>query len=423
MRSAFSPLLLLALLVVSACAPAGPLAPVDDGPHAGRALLLVSIDGFHPDYLARADIEAPTLRRIAAEGVRARRMVSAFPTKTFPNHYTLVTGLYPETHGIVSNTMFDPAFEAAGRPSAFSLGNRAAVEDSAWWGGEPIWVTAERQGVRAATMFWPGSETAIRGVRPSDWMRYDDDLPYDVRVDTVLAWLDRPAPRRPQLLTLYFSAVDTQGHRHGPDAPETARAVEQVDAALARLVAALEQRGLLDRLDLVVVSDHGMVETSPERVIVLDDVLDLDAHRVMWGEPVGIWPADGQTEAVLDALGGLDHLRVFRKEDLPARLHYHRHRRIPPIVLLADEGWTVTSRAFAARVTGPGGAHGYDNAYRSMDAFFAARGPRFRAAAAVDSLQAVDVYGILAGALGLVPAPHDGDPAAPGAVLRPGVVR
>lgn len=385
---------------------------------ADRTLILISIDGFRADYLERADVQAPALRQLAAEGVRADRMVPAFPSKTFPNHYTLVTGLQPEHHGIVSNSMVDPAFEAAGRPSSFSLGNRDAVIDSSWWEGEPIWVTAEKQGMRAGTVFWPGSEAAIGGVRPSYWLEYSDDLEYLARVDTILAWLDKPEPARPHLLTLYFSAVDSQGHRYGPDAPETAAAIEQVDAAIARLVAGLEQRDLTGSTDLVVVSDHGMTETSPDRVVVLDDVIDLRANRVMWGEPVSIWTAEGQTDAVVAAINTLDHVRAYRKEDLPARLHHADHRRIPPVVLLADDGWTVTSRDFAARMDRVGGSHGYDTAYRTMDAFFAARGPSFRQSARFDSLHAVDVYGIVAKALGLRPAPNEGDESVAAEVLR-----
>lgn len=385
-------------------------------------LVLISIDGFRYDYLDRADIEAPTLRRLAAEGVRAERLVPVYPTKTFPNHYSLVTGLHPEDHGIVGNTMRDPEMlDADGAPASFSLSNREAVADGRWWGGEPIWVTAERQGVRAAPVSWPGSEAEIQGVRPSYWRPYDGDLPYDARVQQALDWLDLLADERPGLVTLYFEAVDTAGHRHGPDAPETAEAIERVDYAIGALVDGLRERGMLETTDLVVVSDHGMAAVSPERRVLLDDAIDLDAvDEVMWGEPVGIWPGDADPDLLVAQINTLPHVRAYRKEDVPARLHYDDNRRIPPVVLIADEGWTVTSRAYVERNPDrpSGGSHGYDNRAESMHGLFLAHGPRFRSGVETGPIQTVDVYGILARALDLDLAPNDGDPSAADRVLR-----
>ena len=205
--SALRLLPLLAALGLAACRTAAPVGPA--GPPAASdgdaPLLLISIDGFRSDYRSKAP--TPTLDRLAAEGVRAERLVPVFPTKTFPNHYSLVTGLHPEHHGIVANTMYDPSFDAAGEDATFSLGDREAVIDAKWWGGEPIWATAERQGVRSATLFWPGSEAPIGGVRPSDWLPYDDDLAHDVRIDTVLAWIDRPAATPPGCVVAEAAAV------------------------------------------------------------------------------------------------------------------------------------------------------------------------------------------------------------------------
>ena len=386
-------------------------------PEARPTLVLVSLDGFRWDYLDR-DVEAPTLRWIA-EGVRAQRLVPVFPSKTFPNHYSLVTGLHPEAHGIVGNTMRDPRRLEDGQPARFSLSNRDAIADGRWWGGEPIWVTAERQGVPSATVFWPGSEAEIGGVRPGRWLPYNGDMPYAARVDTALAWLDAPDP--PRLVTLYFEAVDSAGHRWGPDAPEVDAAIEQVDAALARLVDRLRQRGRLDQTDVVVVSDHGMTALSPDRVVLLDDALDLAVDDVDWGEPVGVWPGPGRDpDALVARISALPHLTAYRKEDLPARLHYADNPRIPPVVVLADDCWTASSRAYVERNPGrpSGGGHGYDNRFPTMHGVFLARGPEFRSGVRPDSLQAVDVYGIVARALGLRPASNAGDPAAADRVLR-----
>lgn len=383
---------------------------------ADRALVLVSVDGFRHDYLDRPGLEAPTLRYVAG-GVEAERLVPVFPTKTFPNHYSLVTGLYTPEHGIVGNTMRDPTRLVNNAPARFSLSNREAIADGAWWGGEPIWVTAETQGLEAATVFWPGSEAEIMGVRPTHWLPFDGDLGYADRVDQALAWLDEGS----DLVTLYFEAVDTAGHRHGPDAPEVDAAIEEVDAALARLVEGLRQRGRLGATDLVVVSDHGMAGVSPDRVVFLDDAVDLETVDVDWGEPVGIWPDDpADVEAIVAAVSALPRLEAYARADVPARLHYSDNARVPPVVVLADEGWTASSREYVERNPDrpSGGTHGYDNRVESMHGIFLARGPSFREGLETGPVQAVDVYGVVATALGLEAAPNAGDPGVADRVLR-----
>ncbi|MDX1626131.1 MAG: ectonucleotide pyrophosphatase/phosphodiesterase [Wenzhouxiangellaceae bacterium] len=250
-------------------------------------LLLISIDGFRHDYLDRESL--PTLERLAREGLRAESLQHIFPTKTFATHYALVTGLHAENTGVVANRMWDPE-----RRSTFSLGDREAVSDGYWYDGEPIWNTVERAGGIAATYFWPGSEARIQGRRPTIWMPYAGDTPHDERVDQVLAWLDLPADRRPDFLTLYFSVVDSVGHDHGPDHPRTAEAMREVDRALGRLVAGLERRGLLGEMHLLVTSDHGMADVSRERYVLLDDYLDLARVRVPdWGPAAQIWAVEG----------------------------------------------------------------------------------------------------------------------------------
>ena len=304
-----------------------------------------------------------------------------------------------------------------GEPARFSLSNRDAVTDGRWWAGEPIWVTAERQGVVAAPVFWPGSEAEIGGVRPTHWLAYDGDLGYDARADQALAWLDDGAG----FLTLYFEAVDNAGHRHGPDAPEVDAAIEEVDAALARFVDGLRTRGRLDDVDLVVVSDHGMTPVSRDRTVRLDEVVDLETVDVDWGEVVGLWPADTvDVDALIARVSALPHLTAMRKADVPERLHYSNHDRIPPVVVLVEPGWTATSQAYLDRnpERPSGGSHGFDNAFPDMHGLFLARGPHFRSGVEVGPLQTVDVYGILTRAMGLDPAPNAGDPAAADRVLR-----
>ena len=369
-------------------------------------LLLVSLDGFRADYIDRG--LSPTLSTLADEGVHAKAMQPSFPSLTFPNHYTLVTGRYPDDHGIVDNSMADPVL---GR---FSLGNRKAVDDARWWNeAEPIWVTAQKQGLRAATLFWPGSEAAIHGVRPDHWRLYDGDMPYDARVDKVLSWLDLPAAQRPQLLTLYFEAVDTAGHYYGPDAPQTNAAIAQVDAALARLVAGLKQRGLYNRIDLIVVADHGMAQTPPDQRIFLDDLI-VPGHAtvVSTGAISGIIPAPGHEAEVANALlRPHPHMQCWKKSDIPAHLHYGHNARVPPLFCLAQTGWLITSNTRSMLHHGKPiwGEHGFDIDDPAMRALFLAHGPDFRRHLVVPEFPNVDVYPLMTHLLHIVPERNDGD--------------
>ena len=219
------------------------------------SLLLVSFDGFRADYLDRFDL--PNFRRVMARGTRARGMHPVFPTITFPNHYSLVTGLYPEHHGIVENSFFDPV-----RNDAFSFRNFQTVSDGTWFGGEPIWVTAERQGMVSACFFWPGSEADIKGIRPTYWNRYDGSVPNEQRIETVLGWLRLPADRRPHVITLYFSDVDSASHRTAIGGSDVAAAVAAVDTALGMLLDGLDRLENRDRVLLMLTSDHGMADTG-----------------------------------------------------------------------------------------------------------------------------------------------------------------
>ncbi len=377
-----------------------PAAPVQD------LLILVSIDGFRADYLDRG--ATPTLSALAADGVRAGAgMRPSFPSVTFPNHYTLVTGLYPDRHGVVANTMDDPAIAPDSR---FTLANFDAVSDARWWAeGDPLWVSAKAQKVRTATMFWPGSEAPIQGVRPDLWAHFDASLTPDQRVDIVLDWLDLPVAKRPGFVTLYFDQVDHEGHEHGPDSPEVNAAAALVDKALARLVAGLKARGLYGRTNLVIVADHGMAATSPARVIYLDDYTDASALHLTTSGAVAALRAD-TTAAQAALVGEHPHMTCWRKADIPARLHYGTNPRIPPIVCLAEVGWMIGTRADAAKHADlPKGEHGYDNADPLMAALFLAHGPAFkRGFVETATFENVDVYPLLAAVLGVPAKPNDG---------------
>ncbi len=363
-------------------------------------VILISIDGFRADYLDRG--VTPTLSRLAAEGASAS-MRPSFPTVTFPNHYTLVTGLHPDRHGIVGNTMVDAEL------GGFSQRNVAAVTDRRWWDdGEPIWVTAQNAGLVAGTMFWPGSEADIRGVRPRWWARFDKAMSGEARVDEVLNWLDQPAGDRPDFATLYFDIVDTAGHEFGPDTPETDAALRAVDSQIARLVQGLQSRGTYDRTVLVIVSDHGMAATSPERVVRLQDIVDPEAVQVVYWGPVNfINPVPGR-EAEVDAALSVSrpHLDCWRKADVPARLILSSHRRVTAWVCMAEIGWLLSSRP----IVSAGGAHGYDNAAPEMAALFIARGPGVAAGVRLTDMDSVDVHPFLARLLGIRVPAGDGRP-------------
>ena len=297
--------------------------------------ILISIDGFRPDYLDRGI--TPTMSALATNGTRAR-MRASFPTKTFPNHYTIVTGKRPDHHGIVGNSMIDPH-----RPAVkFSLGDARQSLDPFWWNeAEPIWVTAEAQGIRTATMFWPGSEVAIQDKRPTDWLRFDQNISNDQRTRTVVDWMRRPSDSRPRLITLYFDTVDTAGHKFGPDSAEVNAEIAAVDGAIGDLKAGLDTLGV--PYQFVIVADHGMMETSDARTVQLDDVLPRDLYIAVEAGPyAAIEPAAGTDNLVFDALlKPHDHMACYQKEDLPKRLVYGTNARVAAIICIAEAGYTI----------------------------------------------------------------------------------
>jgi predicted AlkP superfamily pyrophosphatase or phosphodiesterase len=397
--------LLLASVLLLAAAGWTTCAREDDSQR-GHTVILVSIDGFRWDYLDRGI--TPNLNGLAERGVRAEGLVPPFPTKTFPSHYTMVTGLVPDRHGIVSNTMYDPVFDAR-----FSMSKRDEVQNGRWYEGEPVWVTAERAGRRTAPLFWPGSEAEIDGVRPSHWLPFDVRMPYRDRVQWVLDRLDLPEPERPTFLTLYFAGTDHAGHETGPDSEETLAEISRADAAVGRLLEGLETRRLLDRTNVVVVSDHGMISTSPDRVIFVDDFVDPSTARpVDWNPVLALWPDEEDVIAVYEALRDAHpNMSVYLRDSIPARFDFGRHRRVPPILGLADPGWSIASHEFFERwkELASGGSHGYDHEVRDMQGIFVAAGPAFRKGARVPAFRNVDVYPLLMAALGLPAAPSDGD--------------
>lgn len=392
------------ILLLAGCASHATRQAPTNGDH--PPLLLISIDAFRADYFNRG--KSPTLARLAHDGVHAKAMQPSFPSLTFPNHYTLVTGLYPDHHGIVNNTMYDAKL------GKFSLGNRKAVQDGRWWaGGEPIWVTADKAGLKTATMFWPGSGAEIHGYRPTYWRPFDDSVTADQRVDQVLKWLDLPPAKRPEFVTLYFDAVDHAGHRYGPDTPQVNAAITHVDDAIARLVKQLKARHLFHHMNIIIVSDHGMASSPKGQYVLMDKLIDLDhVHVAAMGELAGFTPKPGYAKAVAaKLLKPHPHMTCWRKADIPARFHYGSNPRVPAINCLANVGWQITSSDYIAHRKYPMslGSHGYDNADPRMRALFIAHGPAFRKDVTVPEFPNVDVYPLMTHLLGIKAQPNDGD--------------
>jgi predicted AlkP superfamily pyrophosphatase or phosphodiesterase len=374
-------------------------------------VILISLDGFRYDYLSL--YRPRNLNALAADGVRARWMIPSFPSKTFPNHYTIATGLYPEHHGIVENNIYDPTFKAV-----FTLSDRDEVRNGRWWLGEPIWVTAEKQGQRAAAFFYPGTEAAIEGIRPSFWKPYDEKISNDVRVDTALSWLDLPREQRPTLFALYFSDTDDSGHAFGPLSPETKQAVLKVDGDIGRLIEGLRTRDIFKQVNLIIVSDHGMAPVDWHHAILLDTLFDTNlAERIFWTrEIVSIFPKAGKETEIYESLKRKlpPQARVYRKQEMPARFHYSQSPRIAPLLVLPREGWILTNRKNFAEMGAKGesrskGGHGYDNRLPSMRAIFIAHGEAFKPGRVVAPFQNIQVYNIMTRILGLRPAPNDGN--------------
>lgn len=426
-------LLLLSAALLSLCAAprpsAAPAAPGDTVPNSAEAraarrnlpaqrgkpyVVLVSSDGFRHDF---AELHgAPTLARMAREGARAERMVPTFPSKTFPNHYTLVTGMHADRHGLVGNEIFDPA---TGR--AYAIGTDSAVTDPRWYGGEPAWVGAERQGMLSGVFFWPGSQAPIGGVLPTYVKPYEHEFPAAARVDTVLKWLGLPPERRPHFLALYFADVDDAAHEHGPRSREAGRAVARVDSMLARLLAGIARLPHGDSVTVIAVSDHGMTEVHGE-MVYLADHLELDGVRVVSAGPYAQLFFGGDTarlERAYAALRGrLPHARVFRRGELPSRFAYENPRSGDLLVVM-DPPWQVGRRRGERPAWDPArvaGTHGWDPAVGEMHAIFFARGFGIRPGARVGAFENVHVYPLLMHLLGLRP-----DPEAEGRleVLRP----
>lgn len=365
-------------------------------------VLVVSFDGFRWDYSDLYD--TPNFDQVEESGVKAEYLVSSFPTKTFPNHYTLATGLYPDHHGIINNS-----FYASELDGIYRIGATDMVTNPDAYFGEPLWVTAEKQGVKSASYFWVGSEAPIMGISPSYWETYDGRIPYSTRVDQVIKWLKLPLDERPGLIFLYFDEPDATAHRYGPEHQETADVVNYLDSILGYIRSELAELEYGDLVNLIVLSDHGMGPTSPDRYVNLGEHLKEEwINSLIGGNPLYlIEPAEAYTDSITLTLNAVEGVSAWQKEDIPERLHYGSSERFPGIVVVADSLWSVGTNPDPSGYSG--GAHGYDNAFTDMNTIFYAEGPAFKNNYSSTPFSNVEVYGIVANILGLEPAETDGD--------------
>ncbi len=372
-------------------------------------LILISIDGFRWDYLDLYN--TPTLDKIAASGVRAERMIPVFPTLTFPNHYSIATGLYPANHGLIGNL-----FPGKDRDKFYSLRDRESVQDGSWYGGEPVWVAAERSGMVSAAYFFVGTEAPVNGIPMTYWHAFDDAVRGIDRVDKVIEWFSMPDDSRPHMITLYFEDVDGASHQYGPGSPQSIEAIKRVDDYLARLLAGIENLPAAEDLYLVIVSDHGqMIRNTEAEPFIFGDVANLkDLTVINHGAAAFIYfpePDRERAVSIRDAINAAwNHGSAMLREDLPESWMALDDAGIAEVIVQADPGYLAFSTSRAANGTSLGD-HGWAREVEEMHGIFVAAGPRLPMGERIPAIEAVDVYPLMMEILGLpITTPIDGNP-------------
>ena len=355
--------------------------------------ILISLDGFRADFLYLN--LTPTLNQFVQEGISPKYMLPSFPSVTFPNHYTMATGMYPEAHGIVGNSFWDPNL---GREFYYTDPERSL--QPFWWGGEPLWVTAEKQNVRTAVHMWPGSEAHIEGQQIAYVDKYNGSEMLDRKVERIMDLLDVPGPQdlgviagtpRPQLIAAYVPNVDGDGHRYGPNSTEIRQTISDADAMIGGILKGLQERNLTNIVNVVVVSDHGMATTDVSRMIQLEDLIDPAELSHVDGWPLyGLRPKDPKNlyplyEKIKHEHGSNPNIEIYLRENMPERYHFSNNDRIAPLWIIPKAGWAIVAKSEfdvedgkrKGEVYHPKGLHGYDHEHPLMRAIFVARGPAF----------------------------------------------
>jgi predicted AlkP superfamily pyrophosphatase or phosphodiesterase len=358
------------------------------------------MDGFRSDYAGRA--YTPTLDSLASVGVKAAFRPS-FPSVTFPNHYAMATGLHPDHHGLINNFFYAPDLDLI-----YRIGDNTAVTNPDFYDGEPIWNTAEKQGVRAASFFWVGSEAPIQGMQPSICKSYDKSTPFINRADSVVAWLQLPEEIRPHLIMWYMEEPDATGHSDTPDSASVIQVVEELDLVLKHFFTEVRKLKHFNNIDFLIVSDHGMATYTPENYVNLNDYLPRDSFDYVFdGVPTLLYPKKTYTDSAYTILQSVPHIKAYKREDVPKQFVYGTNPRISDLVVIPEIGSYVQFRTESHPRLG--GTHGYDNFAPEMEAIFYAAGPSFKKHVELPAMANVNLYLIIARLLHLQPAPNDGD--------------
>lgn len=361
-------------------------------------VLLISIDGYRWDYTKKYSPKFITKFMNAGSSVKSLR--PSFPTKTFPNHLSIVTGRYPMNHGIVGNSFYAPDIDRS-----YSLRDRGAIEDSRFYTAKPLWVLAEEQGMKAATYFWPGSEAKIDNYYPSYYLKYNHGTPHQERINTVLSWFKLPKEKRPHFTTLYFHDVDSAGHRYGPNSPETKAAVHKVDNSLRKLITELNKLKL--PINIVIVSDHGMAELDEDKVELIGKSnkvkKNLENFKIVGKGPlVHFYRTNKSFKFVTKTMNLINkeanHYKCYKKNQTPKKLNFRKNSRIGNFVCIADKGWSISHKKKSI----PKGNHGWSQFDGDdMHSILYAKGPNFKKSFKHGTVNNVDIYPMIAKILGL----------------------
>ncbi|MGB9770368.1 MAG: ectonucleotide pyrophosphatase/phosphodiesterase [Candidatus Kapaibacteriota bacterium] len=360
-------------------------------------VLLLSFDGFRWDYLNRG--LTPNLTKFAENGVQAISLEPSFPSSTFPNHYTIVTGMYPENHGIIGNHIYNSY-----NNTTFSLKDSNAVTDPRWYLGEAIWETAKRQGIPTASFFWPGSEMKLDYRRPNFFIPFNPKIPYKTRIDSVIGWLKLSYERRPKFITLYFEETDTKGHDFGPNSPQIDSAIALCDQLFGYLIEQLRSINFIDSINIVIVSDHGMTEIEKDKIVMLKDYLKIGLIKVnSYGYIVSITGNKDSVEKAYNTLKSFEnHFKVYKRNEVQAYYNFSKNPLIGEVVVIPEFGWTVSfdTSEYTFRVKGN---HGYDNHWMDMHGIFIAGGPSFKKGYKVGTIKNIDIYPLICKILNIIP--------------------
>ena len=364
-------------------------------------LIILSLDGFRWDYPDKAN--TPTLDSLAKVGIKAESLKPCFPTKTFPNHYSIATGLYPDNHGLVLNR-----FYATDLGKNYSISKRETIIDGDFYGGTPMWNVAEMQGMKSATLFWVGASADINGRHASHWSLYNEELPLGSRIDSVETWLSLPENERPHLIMWYYHEPDAVGHHFGPDSPEVVAEVEKLDAFVGDFFTAMRKLPIYDQLNFIVTSDHGMAQLSPDRVIILDDIIDT-ADLEFWNgsNPVmNLKVKPGKKEKVYnDIYQKHKYLLVWKHGEIPKEYHYGNNIRTQDITIASDSGWSFY---WSWKQRNSLGTHGFLNSCKDMHAIFYGAGPVFKKDYIQPTFNNIDIYPLVGEILNLKMPECDG---------------